>query len=54
MATGNAILKNGGIYKIYNILAATYLRQQTSVPKLKLRHGPFIPWSDIQIISFAY
>ena len=43
MATGNAILKNGGI----STLAATSLGQQTSVPKLKLRHMPFIPWSDI-------
>ena len=44
MATGKAILKNGGIpTKINNLLAATYLRQQNSVPKLKPRHMPFIP-----------
>ena len=40
--------------KINNVLAATYLRQQNAVPKLKPRHRSFIPWSDIQIISFAY
>ena len=54
MAIGNAILKNGGIPTKSIIYAATYLRQQNSVPKLKPRHRPFILWSDIQIISFAY
>ena len=41
-------------YKINNVLAATYRRQQNSVPKLKPRQRPFIPWSDVQTISFAY
>ena len=53
MATGNAILKNG-VSIINNVLAATYLRQQNSVPKLKPTHIPFIPLSEIKIISFAY
>ena len=44
----------GYTYKINNVLAAFYLRQQNSVPEFKPRHRPFIPWSDIQIISFAY
>ena len=44
----------GYTYKINNVLAATYLRKQNAVPKLKPRHRPFIPWTDIQIISFAY
>ena len=47
-------LRMGYTYKINNLLATTYLRQQNSVQKLKPRHRPFIPWSDIQIISFAY
>ena len=44
----------GYTYKINNILAATYLRQQNSVPKFGPRHRPFFSWSDIQIISFTY
>ena len=33
-----------GVYlQINNVLAATYLRQQNSVPKLKPTHMPFIP-----------
>ena len=47
METGNAILKNGGRPRNSIISQLLLILDKNRVTKLKPRHRPFIPWSDI-------
>ena len=54
MATGNAILKKGGIPTKSIISQLLLILDNKTGTKLKPRHRPVNPWSDVQVILFAY